>query len=68
MGLPLWLGTVPDYEVVDDQMHITVDDFVIAMPINVFLVGCAKGRAALEKWQSKRSADILPFRGYADTA
>ena len=35
MGLPLWLGTVPDYEVKNGNMHVTVGEFVLAMPVNV---------------------------------
>jgi hypothetical protein len=62
-GLPLWLGTVPDYEIVDGQMQVTVGDFKLAMPINVFIVGCAKGEAAIAKWRiremSRPSAEVI---------
>lgn len=61
-GLPLWLGTVPDYEVVNGNMQVTVGEFALAMPVNVFLVGCAKGRAAILTWEKDRSGgEIIPF-------
>ena len=64
MGLPLWLGTVPDYEVKNGNMHVTVGEFVLAMPINVFLAGCAKGRAAIVKWETARQfGEVVQFPG-----
>lgn len=64
-GLPLWMGEVPEYEIVNGNMQITVDEFVLAMPINVFLVGCAKGRAAIKRWQVERGngAEVIPING-----
>jgi hypothetical protein len=64
MGLPLWLGDVPEYRVTEngEDMLISMGDFSIAMPIPVFLVGCAKGTAAIEYWKAKREpADVIPF-------
>lgn len=63
-GLPLWMGEVPNYEVVGGNMQITVGEFVLAMPINIFLVGCARGRAAIVKWESRRNveAEVIPLR------
>lgn len=62
-GLPLWMGEVPKYEVVNGNMQITVDEFILAMPINVFLVGCAKGKKAIIQWERERhaGAEIVPF-------
>lgn len=64
-NLPLWLGSVPEYEVVGGNMQVTVGDFALAMPINVFLVGSAKGRAAIMRWEKRRAieADVIPFPG-----
>jgi hypothetical protein len=69
-NLPLWMGTVPDYEVVDGQMRVTVGEFALAMPINVFLIGCVKGRQAIIKWESggQQQADVLTFPGVERTA
>ena len=63
-SLPLWMAEVPTYEVVNGNMHVTVGEFTIAMPINVFIVGCAKGREAILKWdrQKQREAQIIPLR------
>jgi hypothetical protein len=67
-GLPLWLGSVPDYEVVSGHMHVTVGEFCIAMPINVFLCGCVRGRQAIVTWEQKRQdAEVIRFPS-ADTA
>lgn len=64
MGLPHFIATVPVYEVVRGQMHIIIGDVVLVMAINDFLVGCAKGKAAIVKWERERqaSAEIVPFR------
>jgi hypothetical protein len=42
--LPLFMGEVPDYQVVNGHMEITVGEFALAMPVNVFLAGCQKGK------------------------
>jgi hypothetical protein len=61
-ALPLWMAEVPAYEVVNGTMQITAGDFALAMPINVFLVGCVEGRKAIVKWQSaSTSGDVVPF-------
>jgi hypothetical protein len=63
-SLPLWLGEVPDYEVVGGQMHVRIGEFALAMPINIFIVGCAKGKAAILKWdaEKQREAKVIPLR------
>lgn len=63
-SLPLWMGSVPDYQVINGHMHIIMGKFSLAMPINVFLVGCAKGQAAVLKWdrQKQRDAQVVPIR------
>lgn len=62
MGLPLWMGQVPDYQIVENHMHITVGEFVIACPVNVFLIGCAKGKAAVVKWEKERTTgEVVAF-------
>jgi hypothetical protein len=59
-GLPLWMGEVPEYEIVNGHMQITIGEFAIAMPVNVFMVGCVKGRQAIVRWESnQRTADII---------
>jgi hypothetical protein len=63
-NLPLWLDEVPDYEVVNGQMRVTVGEFALAMPLNVFLIGCVKGKQAIVTWERSKTdgADVLPFR------
>jgi hypothetical protein len=61
-SLPLWMGEVPEYEVVNGQMRVTVGEFALAMPINVFLIGCVKGRQAIIKWEGhQQEAEVVPF-------
>lgn len=58
------MGTVPEYEVVNGNMQITVGEFVLAMPINIFLLGCVKGRNAIISWEAQRSdAEVIRFPG-----
>jgi hypothetical protein len=54
--LPCFLGRVPNYEIVDDHMHIRLDGFALVMPIDVFQAGCARGEAAIAKWHLARKA------------
>jgi hypothetical protein len=62
MGLPVWMGSVPEYEVINNNMHISVGDFVLACPVHVFLQGCAKGRSAIGRWERERtSAEVVAF-------
>jgi hypothetical protein len=61
-SLPLWMDEIPEYEVVNGQMRVTVGEFALAMPINVFLVGCAKGKAAVIKWEGdRRESQVIQF-------
>jgi len=63
--LPAFVEAVPDYEARDGRIHITMGDFALAMPIGVFLEGCAKGKAAIVAWQRERDDEpdrILRFK------
>lgn len=53
---------VPEYEVRNGQMHIVLGTFEVVMPVNVFLVGCAKGTAAIKTWQRNlhATAKVIP--------
>jgi hypothetical protein len=61
--LPCYMGKVPDYEVLDGQMHIRIDGFRLVMPIHVFLAGCAAGKEAIKIWQRQPASggEVLPF-------
>jgi hypothetical protein len=65
MGLPLWMGSVPDYRVTDngEDILVSIGDFSLQMPIPVFLCGCAKGKAVIEQWKEAERpvADVIPF-------
>lgn len=49
--LPAFLDETPDYEVRDGRMYITMRDFCLAMPLDIYLKGAARGEAAVAKWQ-----------------
>lgn len=69
MGLPVFMAEVPDYRVIGGNMHITVGDFVIACPVNVFLVGCAKGRQAIVEWErERRTAEVVRLPTFTQEA
>lgn len=60
--LPCFMGRVPDYEVVNGQMLITLDGFKLIMPIHVFLAGCEQGKRAIKSWQANRKdAVVIPI-------
>ena len=49
-SLPVFMESVPEYEVRHGQMHITMGALDLVMPVSVFLEGMAKGEAAIAKW------------------
>lgn len=49
--LPAFIDTVPDYEVRRGQMHITMGEFELVMPVSIYLEGMVRGEAAVAKWQ-----------------
>lgn len=61
--LPCFMGQVPDYEVINGQMLITLDGFSLIMPVHIFEAGCAKGKDAIKRWQAKsrHTAEIVAF-------
>jgi hypothetical protein len=60
--LPCYMGEVPNYEVVNGKMLITLHGFKLVMPIHVFLQGCTDGKAAIKLWQSRRTdAVVIPI-------
>lgn len=62
-GLPQFITSVPDYEVVRGHMHISIGEVVLVCSVNDFLVGCAKGKAAIITWEQERqsTAEIVQF-------
>lgn len=61
-NLPLWMGEVPNYDIINGNMHISMGEFVVAMPINVFLVGCVRGKNAIVQWErSHKDAEVVRF-------
>lgn len=54
MGLPLFMDEVPDYEVRDGRMYISIGGMVLTMPIHVFLDGCELGKAAIVAWHRQQ--------------
>jgi len=55
--LPAFVDEVPDYDVHDGRMYISMGDFTLAMPVDIFLAGCVAGQAAVAEWQRKRGPD-----------
>jgi len=55
-ALPVYMDSVPEYEVRGGQMHITMGGMVLVMPVHVFLEGMAKGEAAIAKWHLRELA------------
>jgi hypothetical protein len=65
-GLPVFMGEVPEYEVRNGRMHVTLADFEIVMPICVFLQGAARAERAIAEWQiaeaAKGKPTIIPLK------
>ncbi len=52
MGLPVFLGEVPDYQCDKaGRVLIVIGDFSMVMPQHVFEAGCARGKEAIAKWR-----------------
>jgi hypothetical protein len=56
------MGRVPEYEVISGQMHVTLGEFSVVMPLHVFEIGAARARAAIDRWHEQQHGDVLPFR------
>lgn len=60
--LPAFVSSVPEYEVIDGQMHIAMGPMALVMPIDVFMSGCRLGEAAIAKWhRTICEAEVIPF-------
>lgn len=63
----VFVDKVPDYEIRDGNMHITADDWHIAMPLRLFRMGMARATRIIAEHES-RKAEVLPLksrRGHA---
>lgn len=60
-----FIGTVPNYTIVDGNMHISSGDWCLAMPLRVFEAGMAKASAVIAKHRLKQ-AEVIPIRGRRD--
>lgn len=65
-ALPVFMESVPEYEVRHGQMHITMGGLVLVMPVSVFLAGMAAGEAAIAKWHLRMleepTTNVIPLR------
>jgi hypothetical protein len=62
MALPAFVDEVPDYEVRDGRMRISMGDFALIMPVHVFVEGCLRGKAAVAKWRVTQIGKVSPLR------
>jgi len=67
-SLPVFLDEVPEYQIRDGRMYITMGTFCLAMPIHVYLKGAARGSRAVREWHSRRAGEIVTFPGFAGDA
>jgi hypothetical protein len=59
MGLPVFLDECPTYEARHGRIYIRMGEMALAMPIEVFLEGCARGKEAIAKWQVERLGAVV---------
>lgn len=62
MGLPIFIGNVPEYKIVEDHMHIVISgkmEFVL--PVSVMLAGIARAKREIDQWQ-RRTARVIQLR------
>lgn len=57
--LPAFMEVVPEYEVRDGRMHIKSGELELVMSIKVFLMGCARGRTAIDGWQREKRGEVI---------
>jgi hypothetical protein len=57
-----FIDQVPEYTARDGRIYIRMGEHCLAMPINVFEIGCARGKAAIAVWRSEMPAgQVVPF-------
>jgi hypothetical protein len=60
-----FVDEVPEYEVRDGQMHISMAGTKLVMPVHVFRAGMAKANRALDDWFERQSS-VVPLRVAGD--
>lgn len=65
--LPIFMGDVPDYEIVNDLMHIRWRELEIVLPVHTMLAGMGQARHEIEKWH-RRTATVISLPQRADHA
>lgn len=58
---PIFMETVPAFQIRGEHMHVTWPTLEIVVPIATALAGIAAARAEIERW-SQRSARVLAIR------
>lgn len=67
-SLPIFLDEVPEYEVRDGRMYITMGTFCLAMPVHIYLKGAARGSRAIREWQRGERGEVIPFPCKSDVS
>lgn len=68
-GLPAFVDEVPEYSCKDGRIYICLGGgMCLAMPINIFLKGCARGTRAIKEWQRGERGEVIPFPCRSDVS
>ena len=62
IGLASFIGEVPEYEVRDGRMHVTLGDFRLVMPLPVFEEGARRAAEAIAVWRYAQMDKVKPIR------
>jgi hypothetical protein len=60
-----FIDEVPEYEIRDGHMHISMAGTRLVMPVHVFRAGMAKANRALDDWFERQSS-VVPLRVAGD--
>ena len=60
--LPIFMGEVPEYSVLSGHVHITWRELELVLPVSVMLAGMAGAKRAIDDWQRRGGAAIVPFK------
>lgn len=57
-----FVDEVPNYEIKNGHMHISMSGSVLVMPVSVFRAGMARANRVLDEWFERQHPPVVPLR------
>lgn len=57
-----FVDEVPNYEIKNGHMHISMAGTVLVMPVSVFRQGMARANRVLDEWFERQQPPVVPIK------